>query len=55
MATVRKVLNMLICIVGIDLLVRMGYTYNDPVPVGMMWIGLVGLKCALEALKEDRR
>lgn len=52
MKTVRKVLNLLVCIVGIDLLVRMGWTHDDSIPAGMVWIGLVGLKCALEAVWE---
>ena len=47
----KMLINWMICFVGIDLIVRLGWTYNDPIPVGMVWIGLVGLKCALEAMK----
>lgn len=46
----KMLINWMIWFMGIDLIVRMGWTYNDPIPAGMVWIGLVGLKCALEAM-----
>lgn len=46
----KMLINWMIWFMGIELIVRLGWTYNDPIPAGMVWIGLVGLKCALEAM-----
>lgn len=46
----KMLINWMIWFMGIDLIVRLGWTYNDPVTAGMVWIGLVGLKSALGAL-----
>lgn len=45
-----RLLNLLIWLTGIDLAVKIGWTYNDPVPVGIVWIMLIGLKSAVEAI-----
>ena len=50
MAMVRKILNMMIWIFALQLAVTLGWTYNDPVPIGVVWIVLVGLKSALEVV-----
>lgn len=46
----KMLINWMIWFTGIDLVVRMGWTYCEPVKAGMLWIMLVGLKCALEAV-----
>ena len=46
----KMLINWMIWFAGIDLVVRMGWTYCEPVKAGMLWIMLVGLKCALEAM-----
>lgn len=45
-----RLLNLMIWFMGIDLVVRMGWIYKDPVPVGIVWIVLVSLKSAVEAI-----
>lgn len=50
MRIAKMLINWMIWFMGVDLIVRLGWTYNDPITVGIVWIFLVGLKCALEAL-----
>jgi len=53
MKKVNMILNIAIAITGIDLLNRMLVTYNDPIIIGAVWIGLVSLKSIIEVFKKE--
>lgn len=52
MKKINMILNIVIALTGFELMNRMLVTYNDPIIVGSLWIGLVCLKYILEIFKK---
>lgn len=53
MKKVNMILNIVIALIGVELMSRMLFTYNNPIGVGAMWIGLVSLKSIIEVFKKE--
>lgn len=54
MKKLNMVLNMAIVFSGVELLNRMLMTYNNPIGIGAVWIGLVCLKSMLEVFNFNK-
>lgn len=50
MKTAKRWFCLLAALSGVELLVRLGWTYENPIPVGMVWVLLVSAGCLMEAL-----
>lgn len=46
------ILNLAIAASGIWLIIRLLYTYNDPITVGALFILLICAKCCAEVIKK---
>lgn len=53
MKKANTILNFAIVITGLDLISRMLVTYNNPITMGAVWIGLVSLKSIIEVFKKE--
>lgn len=49
---ISTVLNIVIAIVGVELVNRMMVTYNDPITIGALWIVLVCMKCCVDIFEK---
>lgn len=52
MKTIINILNLAIAATGNWLIIRLVHTYNNPVPVGALFILLISAKCCVEVLKK---
>jgi len=52
MKTFFTILNLAIAATGNWLVIRLVHTYNNPVPVGALFILLISVKCCVEVLKK---
>lgn len=54
MKVISNILNIAIAVVGVELVMRLMYTYNDPITFGSLWIIMVCAKCCLDVFKKEK-
>lgn len=53
MKLINTILNIATAASGIWLVIRLLYTYNDPVSIGSLFILLICAKCCVEVLRHE--
>lgn len=49
--TIKTILNLAVSASGLWLVARLMYTYNNPIPVGALFVLLVCVKCCVEVIE----
>lgn len=52
MKTIINILNLATAATGNWLVIRLVHTYNNPVPVGALFVLLISVKCCVEVIRK---